>query len=108
MRPATVPWYADWMVSSAAVLVSPQATSGELFLRIGVDAACAMWYNEYHTILNFGVNPEDLTPFFFHEHGLNFPEDGIYVMEKTLQRDLYYLREVKGQGRRYPGTSCNS
>jgi NitT/TauT family transport system substrate-binding protein len=69
------------------VKVIPQSTSVDLFLRNGVDAASAMWYNEYHTILNFGVNPEELTPFFFHEHGLNFPEDGIYVMEKTLQRD---------------------
>jgi NitT/TauT family transport system substrate-binding protein len=69
------------------VKVVPQSTSVDLFLRNGVDAASAMWYNEYHTILNFGVNPEELTPFFFHEHGLNFPEDGIYVMEKTLQRD---------------------
>ncbi len=69
------------------VRVVPQSYSVDLFLRDGVDAASAMWYNEYHTILSCGVNPEELATFFFHEQGLNFPEDGIYVLEKTYQRD---------------------
>jgi NitT/TauT family transport system substrate-binding protein len=64
-----------------------QSYSVNLFLRDGVDVASAMWYNEYHTILNSGLNPDELTAFFFHEHGLNFPEDGIYVLEETLDRD---------------------
>jgi NitT/TauT family transport system substrate-binding protein len=58
-----------------------------LFLRDGVDVASAMWYNEYHTILNSGLNPDELTTFFFHEHGLNFPEDGIYTLEDTFNKD---------------------
>lgn len=69
------------------VTVVPQSFSVNLFLRDGVDAASAMWYNEYHTILNSGINPEELTTFFFHEHGLNFPEDGIYVLEDTFEKD---------------------
>ncbi|WP_244155542.1 ABC transporter substrate-binding protein [Desulfatiglans anilini] len=64
-----------------------QSYSVNLFLRDGVDAASAMWYNEYHTIINAGLNPDELVPFFFHEYGLNFPEDGIYVLEPTLQED---------------------
>jgi NitT/TauT family transport system substrate-binding protein len=64
-----------------------QSFSVNLFLRGGVDVASAMWYNEYHTILNSGVDASELTPFFFHELGLNFPEDGIYVLEKTLKQD---------------------
>ncbi|OPY68240.1 MAG: NMT1/THI5 like protein [Syntrophorhabdaceae bacterium PtaU1.Bin034] len=69
------------------VTIVPQSFSVNLFLRGGVDVASAMWYNEYHTILNSGVNPEELTVFFFHELGLNFPEDGIYTLEETLRRD---------------------
>jgi len=69
------------------VKVIPQYFSVNLFLRDGVDVASAMWYNEYHTIINAGLNPEELTPFFFHEHGLNFPEDGIYALEKTFHKD---------------------
>jgi len=60
-----------------------------LFLRDGVDVVSAMWYNEYHTIINSGLNPDELTTFFFHEHGLNFPEDGIYTLEETFKRDLH-------------------
>ena len=74
------------------VQVVPQSYSVNLFLRDGVDVASAMWYNEYHTILNCGLDPEELTTFFFHEHGLNFPEDGIYVLEETLQKNPQLCR----------------
>jgi len=69
------------------VKVIPQSFSVNLFLRGGVELASAMWYNEYHTLLNSGLNPEELTPIFFFEHGLNFPEDGIYCLEETLKKD---------------------
>jgi NitT/TauT family transport system substrate-binding protein len=64
-----------------------QSYSVNLFLRDGVDAASAMWYNEFHRILNAGINEDELTTFFFHEHGLNFPEDGIYALEETYTKD---------------------
>ncbi len=64
-----------------------QGATVNLFLRGGVDAASAMWYNEYHTILNSGWNENELTLFFFDRYGLNFPEDGIYVREETFRRD---------------------
>jgi NitT/TauT family transport system substrate-binding protein len=69
------------------VKIIRQSFSVNLFLRDGVDVASAMWYNEYHTILNSGLNPDELTTFLFHQHGLNFPEDGIYTMKDTFQRD---------------------
>ena len=69
------------------VKVIPQSYSVNLFLRDGVDVASAMWYNEYHTILNAGLNPDELTTFFFHEHGLNFPEDGIYCRASLLEKE---------------------
>jgi NitT/TauT family transport system substrate-binding protein len=69
------------------VKMIPQSFSVNLFLRGGVDVASAMWYNEYHTIVNSGVNPDELTTFWFHEHGLNFPEDGIYTLEKNFKKD---------------------
>jgi NitT/TauT family transport system substrate-binding protein len=60
------------------VTVIPQAATLNLFLRGGVEVASAMWYNEYHQLLNSGVNPEELTTFFLADYGMNFPEDGIY------------------------------
>jgi len=64
-----------------------QGATVNLFLRGGVDAASAMWYNEYHTIINSGINENELTTFFFDRYGLNFPEDGIYVLKDTYERD---------------------
>ena len=69
------------------VKIIPQSYSLDLFLRDGVDVASAMWYNEYHTLLNAGLNPDELVTFFFHEYGLNFPEDGIYTLEETFRKD---------------------
>jgi len=88
-------WSGDFQIQPKAffkkynlhVTVIPQSYSVNLFLRGGIDVASAMWYNEYHTIINSGVNPEELTTFFFDEHGLNFPEDGIYTLEETLRKD---------------------
>ncbi|MDD5630200.1 MAG: ABC transporter substrate-binding protein, partial [Elusimicrobia bacterium] len=64
-----------------------QSHSVNLFLRGGVDLASAMIYNEYHTIINAGVDPEDMNVFRFDQYGLNFPEDGIYALEQTYRRD---------------------
>lgn len=69
------------------VTMIPQTYTVNLFLRGGVDAISAMWYNEYHTVINSGVNQDELTAFFYDEHGLNFPEDGIYALESTTSRD---------------------
>jgi len=69
------------------VRIVPQGDTINLFLRGGVDLASAMWYNEYHTILNAGVDASELTVFFFFAYGMNFPEDGIYCMEETYRND---------------------
>jgi NitT/TauT family transport system substrate-binding protein len=64
-----------------------QGATMNLFLRGGVAAASAMWYNEYHTLLNSGLNEDELKTFFFDQYGLNFPEDGLYCLEETFRRD---------------------
>jgi NitT/TauT family transport system substrate-binding protein len=86
------------------VTIVPQTYTINLFLKGGVDAACAMWYNEYHTLLNSGVNADELTTFFFDQHGLNFPEDGLYCLRETLTRKDLICRDVVGasiEGWRY-------
>ena len=65
----------------------PLTHTVNIFLRGGIDVTSAMWYNEYHTILNSGVDPEELNIFSLNEQGVNFPEDGIYAMEKTIHKD---------------------
>jgi NitT/TauT family transport system substrate-binding protein len=64
----------------------PQSTTINLFLRDGVQVASAMWYNEYHQLLNAGMNPDELTTFFLADYGMNFPEDGIYCREDLMKR----------------------
>ncbi len=68
------------------VTVIPQSSTVNLFLRGGVDVVSAMWYNEYHAILDAGVEPEELTVFHLSDFG-PFPEDGIYCLESTFKKD---------------------
>lgn len=58
-----------------------------LFLRDGVQVTSVMWYNEYHTLINSGLDPEEMQLFFFDEVDLNFPEDGIYLHKDTFEQD---------------------
>ncbi len=68
-----------------SVTTVPLYSTINLFLKGAVDAASAMWYNEYHIILNSGYDPDELKLFFFRDYGLNFPEDGMYCLEETYK-----------------------
>lgn len=61
-----------------------QSPSFELFMRGGLDAVLAMWYNEYHRLLSYGLKRDEMTIFFFSDLGMNLPEDGIYSLESTF------------------------
>ena len=67
------------------IRIVPQYHSIDLFLKGGLDAASAMWYNEYHLMINSGIDPDELNTFMFAEDGINFPEDGLYCREELLQ-----------------------
>ncbi len=66
-------------------IIIPQLYSFNLFLRGGADVVSAMWYNEYHQLLNSGINDDELRVFRYEEYGLNFPEDGVYCTERLLK-----------------------
>jgi NitT/TauT family transport system substrate-binding protein len=88
-------WDGDFLIQTRAffqryqldVRMVPLGSSINLFLRDGVDATVAMWYNEYHTMLSAGLDPDELTTFFFKDHDLDFPGDGIYCREALLASD---------------------
>ncbi|MFH1161117.1 MAG: ABC transporter substrate-binding protein [bacterium] len=69
------------------VKIIPIGSSNNLFLAAGVEIINASWFDEYHTILNSGYDPDELETFFFADYGLNFLEDGIYCMKSALERD---------------------
>jgi NitT/TauT family transport system substrate-binding protein len=67
--------------------IIPQYYSLSLFLNHGADACSAMRYNEYHWLLQHGVNPDDLTVFNLCDNGVPLPEDGIYTLDSTYEKD---------------------
>jgi len=64
--------------------IIPIKSTINLFLKGGIDVMCVMWYNEFHQILNAGINEDELNAFHFSDYGMNYPEDGIYC-----RRDYY-------------------
>jgi len=65
----------------------PQYYTVNLFLRGGVVACVAMEYNEYHTIIQSGVDRRLLTTIALRGTRFDFPEDGVYTLAATQRRD---------------------
>ena len=55
------------------------------FLKRAVDIIPVMHYNEYNTLINHGIDPDELTLFRLRDFDMNFPEDGIYCLTRTYQ-----------------------
>jgi NitT/TauT family transport system substrate-binding protein len=69
------------------VKIIPIGSTNNLFLKDGVEITAANWFDEYHSIINSGYNPEDLNTFFFADYGLNFLEDGIYCLSEKKKQN---------------------
>ena len=67
--------------------IVPIGSTNNLFLMDGVDITNANWFDEYHSIINSGYNPDELNTFFFADYGLNFLEDGIYCLSEKAKSD---------------------
>lgn len=65
----------------------PLSETQNIFIRDVVDATSVMLYNEYHLLKNSGYDENDLTIFRFQDFDLNFPEDGIYVLEDFYNKN---------------------
>ena len=83
----TIPPRALFTQAGIEVREIPQTHTVNLFLRGGIDVTSAMWYNEYHTILNAGLDPDELTVFPLADLGIRFPEDGLYTLDRTVAAD---------------------
>lgn len=73
--------------------IVPIASGVNLFLWGGLDAVITMYYNEYHTIINHGINEDELNAFFFSKCGFNAPEDGIYCLESKLATNKHLCKK---------------
>ncbi len=58
-----------------------------IFLKDAVDICAVMHYNEYNSLINYGINPDELSVFYLRDYNANLPEDGIYCTENTYQSD---------------------
>ncbi|WP_051328043.1 ABC transporter substrate-binding protein [Desulfatirhabdium butyrativorans] len=105
-------WPSDFQIQPLAfferngIAVQPitLANTLNIFLRGGSELALVMWYNEYHTLQMYGVDPEQLQPFFFSETDLDFPEDGLFAMGDTWvsrQNTLCRFVQASFDGWRY-------
>ena len=70
----------------------PILGSVNLFLMGGLDAMTVMWYNEYKRIYLAGVDHSELNTFFVADYNYNVPEDGLYVLEHTLNEKNVALK----------------
>jgi len=68
-------------------------STNNLFLMDGIDITMANWFDEYHTIINSGYNPDELNVFFFADYGLNFVEDGIYCLSQKRKNEPELCRD---------------
>ena len=95
-------WGPDFQIQPRALFqrlgieieVVEQAPSMDLFMRGGLDAVSAMWYNEYHTLMSYGLDEKDMVVFFFRDLDLDFPEDGLYCLRSTFDRAPEVARAV--------------
>jgi len=65
--------------------IVPQSFSIAPFLYGAVEVMSAMYYNEYHKLLEAGLQECDLRSFDLADYGFNIPEDGIYCSEATRE-----------------------
>lgn len=71
----------------------PILSTVNLFMMDGIDALTIMSYNEYNSIINCGIDEDELNVFPMSEFGYDIPEDGVYALKKTVQQREPELRK---------------
>ncbi|MFT4013645.1 MAG: ABC transporter substrate-binding protein [Paracoccus sp. (in: a-proteobacteria)] len=67
------------------VTVLKQGFNVDPLLQKQADCISTMTYNEYGQVLDAGLTPDDLVTFKYEDQGVATLEDGLYVLEPTLQ-----------------------
>ncbi len=57
------------------------------FLKGELDVASAMIYNEYHSVLESGMKPEELNIIDYADYGLDFPGDTLFTTRQITEKD---------------------
>jgi len=64
-----------------------------LFLKDGIDVMNVMRYNEYHQILQAGIDPEELFTISFADTGLNIADNGLYTTREFYNKHPQECRD---------------
>jgi NitT/TauT family transport system substrate-binding protein len=59
----------------------------DTFLNGELDVASAMIYNEYYTVLESGIKPQDITIINYADYGLDFPGDVLFTSTKIMKEN---------------------
>jgi len=72
----------------------PLGSSLSPFLRKAVAAVSTTAYNEYHMLIEGGAKPDDLVLISPCEICFDYPEDGLYCMKETLERNPELCQKI--------------
>jgi NitT/TauT family transport system substrate-binding protein len=67
--------------------LAPQGWSMDPFLAGELDVASAMIYNEYHVVLESGVDPAELNIIDYADYGLDFPGDTLFTTRQMIEQN---------------------
>ncbi|WP_394155457.1 ABC transporter substrate-binding protein [Loktanella salsilacus] len=77
------------------VTVLKQGFNVDPLLQRQADCISTMTYNEYGQVLDAGVNPDELVTFKYEDQGVATLEDGMYVLEESLDDPAFVEKMVK-------------
>jgi NitT/TauT family transport system substrate-binding protein len=80
---------------SDGVTVLKQGFNVDPLLNKQADCISTMTYNEYWQVIDAGLGPDDLVVFKYEEQGVSTLEDGLYVLEESLDDPAFVDRMVR-------------
>jgi NitT/TauT family transport system substrate-binding protein len=81
--------------SAEGVTVLKQGFNVDPILQKQADCVSTMTYNEYWQIIDAGLSADDLITFKYEEQGVATLEDGIYVLEESLEDAAFQDKMVR-------------
>nr|WP_281841447.1 ABC transporter substrate-binding protein [Sinisalibacter aestuarii] len=77
------------------VTVLKQGFNVDPLLQKQADCISVMTYNEYGQVLDAGISADDLVTFNYLDEGVGMLEDGLYVLEESLQDPAFFDKMVR-------------
>lgn len=79
----------------AGVTVLKQGFNVDPLLQRQAECVSTMSYNEYWQVIDAGLTPDDLVVFKYEDQGVSTLEDGLYVLEESLDDPAFFDKMVR-------------